>query len=259
MIPIAMPTSNRPHYLRRVLDHLKAQNPSPDEWMIVAQNEPSRGVDAILETVDWLPLESITNKRRLGMAHNVCTCIDRAAALNDWFMVLEDDFLIGGDSLKLAKWSAQYITPRNDLAWFSLYSRDQEQCKVIEREALRTNGWFCCRVWGGKSAVWQRFRESFDCRIMPRNSWACPFNLWLHEQRLGGIHPTFSRVQYIGLCGVHGRWAYEEARVSRWLEEPCEVLPYQVEHSEMDFSLNEELRFVQGMYGRTFTARNQPA
>ena len=210
-IPIAMPTYNRPHYLRQTLGALRGCA-SLDRFRIITSEEEHDATRALWGEVaaeGWIDVERHTHPGVWGCARNVVAASDYGAAAGPWFLLLEDDMLLADDALDMAIWCAGILTDHPDVHSFNLYSQDLKALPGADYDpnVLRFNDWFTCRVWGAASDMWRRVRADYDpCRerCFERTSWAWPVNVWRNHHKLWSINPALSRVQYIGEHGTFG-------------------------------------------------------
>jgi len=195
MIPVALPTYNRPHYLNQTLEWLEA-NERASEIILVTSEEPNKECQELI-TNCTLQKDRTINSKRLGLCANVCQAISKAAEKADWFVVVEDDVLIGYDAITMAEWAIQQGC---DIVNF-------EQPKSARNsffEEIKHDNWFHCHGWAAKSHVWKEFMEHFDPLKSPYQSWANPFNYFLKNHYFEEpviATPVMSRSYYIGKHG----------------------------------------------------------
>lgn len=187
MVPVALPTYNRPEYLKKTLKYLE-ENELKDEIVLVTSEEPNKECQKIIsDTI--LPKRRIINSRRKGICANVCQAITAAAMMKEWFVCVEDDVLIGWDSIAMAKEILE------DIVNFE----NTDSTKENDLYAYREDNWFHCHGWAARSEIWFEFIKRFDPERNPHWSWANPFNYFLKKEKI--VTPEISRSSYIGVKG----------------------------------------------------------
>ena len=103
MKAIAIPTCDRPHYLERVLESVRAAMAHSPGWTIVFSCEPHPVTIEMARRVDWANTVVSRNVMRRGIWTNTFLAIDSAVALRAEFVLyLEDDNVVSEDALVMA-------------------------------------------------------------------------------------------------------------------------------------------------------------
>lgn len=112
MKAITIPAYNRPQYLRRTLDSIKAADPSG--WKLFIGVEPTNPeVVSICKSIRFMPCDVVVNKTCLGPNKNPRDTFLRAfGAGADFVLGLQDDVVLSLDALRMAEWF--FLHPKRD-------------------------------------------------------------------------------------------------------------------------------------------------
>lgn len=188
-IVLTLTPHNRPHYLRRVLDSIKA-NDYAGTSLVVARDNASEAVNQIIDEIDWIP--TIVRDTSLG-AHYSNRYAYRVACIEgaDYVIAIEDDTVLSADCIKMVRWFAQSGSgAMNCFSHSKTFARPNDVRFAIQ---------FCPWVWA--------FKASFFWDVLQPH--------WMEDARgwdfsmLGvfkkyGIHamePILSRSENIGREG----------------------------------------------------------
>ncbi len=205
---------DRPDYLRQTLDSWEKVRGLQD-WHCVARIEPGpRAEEAcwvftqFFETMMIPSFEVITNPEVYGVLHHPYVGFRDLFLDHDFVMRAEDDLIVSDDILEYFTWAERTYRNVEGVATIHGFTTLSGDPAGVYR-SMRFNPW----VWGTWRPVWDTviehtwdhayttFNESpgfesgwdwnLDTRIFPRYGYQ-------------GLYPQCSRVQNIGLWGVHG-------------------------------------------------------
>lgn len=219
-IPIAMPTYNRADYLRQVLAALKECD-NLDKFVVVTSEEPGcPEVSAVLDAVDFVPIQRHTHPVRWGLSRNVTSAINLAFDLNDVAVILEDDIVPAKDFLNYVLWGLERF--RDDPRVISIcgYRRLKTAPDPAEVTHATMRHWFTPWGWATWKDRWQHFyREVYQETDNP--SWDNQFchGYVLKDERHVEIVPMIGRTQNIGEIGTwvpSPEWQRQHQRTPFW-------------------------------------------
>lgn len=205
---------DRPDYLRQTLRSWESVRGIQD-WHVVFRVEPSERQHEIrdlfqvfAETMMLPSYEIIINEHRLGVLEHPYVGFNELFQRFNFVVRAEDDLLVSDDILEYFSWAAEEYEHDIDVATINGFSKLSGTDSGVFRQQ-RFNPW----IWGTWKYVWDRLLEptwdhdystfngvpgvesgwdwNIDTRLLAQNGYSC-------------IYPRNSRVQNIGLWGVHG-------------------------------------------------------
>jgi len=220
-IPILMPTYNRPHYLKTVLESLKKCD-SLEYFKIITSEEPSQPeVSLLFDNVDFIEIERYKNEQRLGCNKNISSAISRIFEKHEELVVLEDDIVPGRDFLNYFLWGFNNKELWETVSILTAYNRANSLDENIQ--TTKTRSWFSCWGWGTKKSVWDVFYKS-QKRELEENTgvaWDTQFNSYVLKENLLELYPLIGRSQNIGEVGTYvpsPEWQRENQFCKYWID-----------------------------------------
>lgn len=219
MKTVSLSTNNRPDYLRRTLEALKA-NTGVAGWTLVVSQEACAECQKIIDEVDWMPKIVSVNRYIMGVTVNTFLAAQLAFRLGGEFNVyLEDDMILSPDALALA--DAYRLFPGSkESTLLALRRRIQnldqpEVVSISDEEGLFNCGW-CAHAeqWPMIRSHWfdvEPFRYKGEC-------WDLSLGYFLLRTKAKVWRPMVNRSQHIGINGTHTR---AENFVNEPLTGPC--------------------------------------
>jgi len=105
MKTMTLTVANRPHYLQRMLDSLRACKGVEDYMLFVGAEPLNQRCIALIQQIDWMPVRLRVHGKILGIRHNPFETINRAFREGSQFnLYLEDDIILSPDAVQLANW-----------------------------------------------------------------------------------------------------------------------------------------------------------
>ncbi|WNN94985.1 glycosyltransferase [Microbacterium phage Magritte] len=205
---------DRVDYLRQTLQSWESVRGIQD-WHVVFRIEPSphqQDVEVLFrlfaETMMLPSYEIIVNETKLGVLEHPYVGFQELFQRFDFVVRAEDDLLVSDDILEYFSWAAETYENDDTIATINGFSKLAGTDYGIFRQQ-RFNPW----IWGTWKRVWDRLLEptwdhdysSFNGVPGVESGWD-----WNIDTRLltrfgySAIYPENSRVQNIGLWGVHG-------------------------------------------------------
>ena len=187
------------------------------DWHWYFSIDPSVQLDAVLEIVqdfisrnDLPDSEIHVNSKNLGVLkhpwHGFQTLFKRGF---DFVLRAEDDLCVSDDILEYFDWAEQLY--RHDPAIATVHGYTDDESDDISGTSVesRFNPW----IWGTWRRSWKKFiRDTWDHNYStfngePGNESGWDWNLDTRifpQFGLSGVYPKMSRVDNIGIYGVHG-------------------------------------------------------
>ena len=201
---ITMTASDRPKYLRQVLDAL-SRCTGIEEYTLIPCIEPgNEEVRQILERVSFVETQLEFNEQRLGCAPNTFNALSRGFEASDFVIHIEEDTVPAPDALTYFEHCRESYRHDAEIWTVAGYHFSPDGRKMTERSvvgrhhALLRQRWFT--PWG-----WATWRDRFQ-EMAARwdfHSWDTHLNEVLRGDRCQ-ITPVLSRFQNIGAeGGVH--------------------------------------------------------
>jgi tetratricopeptide (TPR) repeat protein len=217
-IPIAMPTYNRPHYIRQVFNALRECD-NLEFFMLVTCEEPAfPEVAREIETVDFMPVERHLHHTRWGCSRNVCSAINYAFQHGQVAIILEDDIVPAKDFLNYMLWGLDTFQGDPRVIAIGGY----QMLKVPPDPALvnvaQKITWLTPWGWATWKDRWERFYQT-RLYLAPNPTWDAYFNDFMFGRDGIEIVPSIGRTQNIGEQGVNvpsAEWQRENQQTPYW-------------------------------------------
>lgn len=206
---------DRMDYLRQTLRSWESVRGLQD-WHVVFRIEPGPRQDdaqhlclSFAARTELTDFEIIVNDRVLGVLHHPYVGFNELFRDYDFVVRAEDDLLVADDILEYFTWASETYEHDIDIATINGFSKFGADDDAEVYRLQRFNPW----LWGTWKYIWDRFLEphwdhdystfngspgveagwdwNIDTRLFPRHGYLA-------------IYPWNSRVQNIGLWGVHG-------------------------------------------------------
>jgi len=206
--------ANRPSYFRETMNSWRKARGFYD-WNVVVRLEPSEFVEehlAICKELEHDKLTVLVNPQVYGVLHHPWVGFNDLFKNGyiDFVVRAEDDLVVADDVLEFFDWAAERYASDSDVAAVVAYSREESTRPELVRRSEKFSPW----VWGTWQDRWNQFiRDTWDHDYTTYNG--APGNQagwdWNLDTRvLPSLHkhvisPAMSRVQNIGVWGVHGR------------------------------------------------------
>lgn len=205
---------DRPDYLRQTLRSWENVRGIQD-WHVVFRIEPSERQNEIrdlfhifAETMMLPSYEIIINETRLGVLEHPYVGFKELFERFNFVVRAEDDLLVSDDILEYFSYAAEEYEFDIDVATINAFSKVSGTDDKLFRQQ-RFNPW----IWGTWKAIWDRLLEptwdhdysTFNGVPGVESGWDWNIDTRLLAQHgYSAIYPENSRVQNIGLWGVHG-------------------------------------------------------
>lgn len=189
---ITLVCHNRPHYLREVLQSLRACNPH-DMELLVVQDNATRAVRDVIAEVDWIPKRVLSTQLGINYANRFAY---ETALEADCVFAIEDDTTLAPDCLELVRWFAKDRSHVQLMNCFACTPKATPQSADV-----RIVNWFSPWGWCFKP---DGYREHVAPIWMTRNGWDISINEHLVAYKVPVFEPVVSRMWNIGReGGVH--------------------------------------------------------
>ncbi len=201
---------NRPHYFQRTLESWEKVR-GVEDWYFLVRLAPSPFVQEHLDIIAASPLDVRVhlNSQTEGVLHHPWVGFEDFFSLYFDFVVrAEDDLIVSDDILEYFNWASESYYKDREIATVLALCRNEGRDNEVERTE-RFNPW----VWGTWHDRWTRhIRDTWDHDYStyngsPGNEAGWDWNLDTRvfpQNGLKSIRPLNSRVQNIGMWGVHG-------------------------------------------------------
>lgn len=219
---IFLTAMDREQYLRETLASW-AKVRGVQNWAFVFRIEPSPIQNRIAKMCfDWIELvqhpdaDIVFNERQLGVLHHPWvgfeTLFNEQEA--DFVIYVEDDHTVSDDILDYFSWAERRFHNHPDVASIHAYTDEAGSDPAAVLARTEFNPW----VWGTWSDVWAEVigptwdhdYSTFNDFPMNQSGYDWNLNTRIYPQRnLLGVFPEMSRVDNIGIDGVHshrGNW-----------------------------------------------------
>lgn len=216
--------ANRPGYFRDVMNSWRKVRGFYD-WKVVIRLEPSDYVPehlAIIEELEHEHIQVIVNPQVYGVLHHPWVGFNDLFQFSEFVVRAEDDLLVTDDILEYFEWAAEHYADDEDVAAVIGFTPANLAGGASDIERTQS---FSPWVWGTWQDRWDdyirdtwdhdysTFNEApgyqagwdwnLDTRVLPRLGKSC-------------VRPYLSRVQNIGVHGVHGT-PENFVQAMRWL------------------------------------------
>lgn len=205
---------DRMDYLRQTLKSWESVRGIQD-WDVTFRIEPGprqeearHQFETFAARVGLVDYDLIINPERLGVLEHPYVGFNDLFQRFNFVVRAEDDLLVSDDILEYFSWAADTYEHDIDVATINAFSKVSGQDDKVFRQQ-RFNPW----IWGTWKHIWDRLLEptwdhdystfngvpgvesgwdwNIDTRLLARNGYSA-------------IYPENSRVQNIGLWGIHG-------------------------------------------------------
>lgn len=204
--------ANRPNYFRETMNSWRKVRGFYD-WKVVIRLEPTPQVSEHQNVVTELQHENIqivVNPQVYGVLHHPWVGFNELFMFSDFVVRAEDDLLVSDDILEYFDWASEEYLNDKDIAAVIGFSPDDV---VDGPEVVNRRPDFSPWVWGTWHDRWVDYmRDTWDHDYStyngsPGNQAGWDWNLdtrILPGLKKQCIMPSVSRVQNIGVFGVHG-------------------------------------------------------
>ena len=228
---------NRPALLERTLESWDTVL-GKEEWRFVFRIEPSLVTDSIVELAEKFTkrnglqdsVEIIVNPERYGVLHHPWVGFSDLFQEFDFVVRAEDDLRVSNDILNYFSWASEEYRGIPEIATVNAYTGELSDDPAGVHIASEFNPW----VWGTWQEVWKNHIGStwdhnystFNDTPGHQSGWDWNLNTRIFPQRgLRAVFPRMSRVDNIGVHGVHGTPGNHQTAAS--FRETYDVLQYQ--------------------------------
>ena len=206
---------NRPTYLRQALMSLLKVR-GLNDWHIVARIEPGELQGEVYDLL-WRfqeesqhpTMEIIVNPKTLGVLHHPWVAFEELFAQGYDFVVrTEDDLLLSDDALEFMSWASEYYASADEVASVHGFTHENgDPAGAVTAHGF--NSW----LWGTWRGVWEGLigptwdHDYSTYNGFPGNQSGWDWNLGTRvypRYKLKGAYPLSSRVDNIGIHGIHG-------------------------------------------------------
>lgn len=205
--------ANRPHYFRETMNSWRQVRGFYD-WRVVIRLEPTDQVEAhrnIISELEHQHLQVIVNPQVYGVLHHPWMGFNDLFLFSDFVVRAEDDLLVSEDILEYFDWaSEEYVEDQEIAAILGYNSNEASEFGISDVERVED---FSPWVWGTWGDRWESYiRDTWDHDYSTYNGtpghqagWDWNLNTRiLPSLEKKCIVPARSRVQNIGVYGVHG-------------------------------------------------------
>jgi hypothetical protein len=206
---------NRPEYLRKVLQSwLKVRG--LHEWHIVARIEPGELEGEVYDLL-WRfyeesqhpTMEIIVNPQPYGVLHHPWVAFEELfAAGYDFVVRAEDDLVVSDDILEYFTWASEYFASADSVATVHAFAGGHgDASAVVVHPSFNPWIWGTWRgVWDGLiGPTWDHDYSTFNDFPGNQSGWDWNLNTRVFPaEGMSGAYPLSSRVNNIGVHGVHG-------------------------------------------------------
>jgi glycosyltransferase involved in cell wall biosynthesis len=205
MIPIIIPTYNRPHYFKETLDAL-FQCQDLDKFYIETFEEN----ESYHQEMNTHLLEPYQNKikivrnlhkERKGCAPNILEAIQEIIKKHEYFVVVEDDIVLSEDALTLALWAFPHLTDERPAITFHCKKYELKEFPKDEHKKVQQSYFWHPWGWAGKSSFFRDFLTKYDWNINKEKGWDMPINIYAHKYDIKFLQPLIGRSKNIGAIG----------------------------------------------------------
>lgn len=234
---ISLKCWNRPAYLFTSLVKLSSCNNIEEYPLLISCDKTDRNTqEQILHAIvnsgikEKTQIEVIFQEKQLGCAGNFKYCFEKSFSNNeDWTIHIEDDCLLGKDTLIYFEHAIKLLDKNNLFAACSLHRPIHQTISPNSEDVYKliVRNWFePCGGFAMTRQQYERIQEmggvfgvdyisekgrTFDCQGEDwlkevhqsfRLSWAWPFHKYFSEGKKS-LYPKISRVLNIGRIGLH--------------------------------------------------------
>lgn len=203
--------ANRPNYFRETINSWRKARGFYD-WNVVVRLEPSNFISehkAIVDELEHPKIQTLVNPQVYGVLHHPWVGFEELFNYCDFVVRAEDDLTVSDDILEFFEWTAETYREDQEIAAAVGYS------PVVghDPDSAHRESYFSPWVWGTWHDRWHDFisptwdHDYSTYNGSPGNEAGWDWNLntrVLPDRNKKTIRPEISRVQNIGVWGVHG-------------------------------------------------------
>lgn len=209
---VFLTAANRPDYFRETMESWKSVRWNED-WTFILRIDPTEKLKEmveIAESFDAFPIQLQVNENRLGAPVHPWVAFEEcfAGRFLDYTVSVEDDLLVSDDFIEYHEWAAEHYYLDSEIATISSYSREGEDSSAVHR-VTGFSSWGFGTWWDRWEDyirdTWDKNYSTFEGYPMNKAGWDWNLNLRvLPSRNKKTIFPEVSRIQNIGVHGVHG-------------------------------------------------------
>lgn len=230
---VFLTAANRPEYFKPTLQSWKNVRWS-DDWIFNLRIEPTDKLDQMLEIADEFtafPIRLQVNDRVLGAPLHPYVAFDESFTelYRDYTVSVEDDLPVSEDFLEYHSWAAEKYYLDHEIGTVSSFSvKGTDPSRVERREGFVSWGF---GTWWDRwedyiRDTWDSNYSTYETQPGDRAGWDWNLNLRVLPSRgKKTIFPEVSRIQNIGVHGVHGTAGnFLESECFRYKNDPVEFV-----------------------------------
>lgn len=204
--------ATRPHYFQETMESWRKVRGFYD-WNVVIRLEPTEHVaehQRIIYELGHEKLQVIVNPKVYGVLHHPWVGFNELFLFSDFVVRAEDDLVVSEDILEYFEWASEEYKGDPEIATVNAFSRYSE---ATDTSSVSKSSDFNPWLWGTWHDRWDEYiRDTWDheystYNISPGNESGWDWNLNTRILPSLGkkiVVPDVSRVQNIGVYGVHG-------------------------------------------------------
>jgi hypothetical protein len=209
---VFLTAADRPEYFKQAMDSWSKVR-WHDDYTFILRIEPTEKLEQMVEIADSFtafPIQLHVNSQRLGAPVHPWVAFEEAFSVmfRDYVVSVEDDLLVSDDFLEYHRWASHEYYHDKEIATVSSFSAHGSNPHLVERRTGFASWGF--GTWWDRwedyiSETWDDNYSTFN--EFPGNQAGWDWNLNTRVlPRLGKktIFPEVSRIQNIGVHGVHG-------------------------------------------------------
>lgn len=209
---VFLTAADRPEYFKEVMDSWSKVRWNPN-WTFVLRIDPTARLDEMLEiaeSFDAFPIRLHVNEKRLGAPLHPWVAFEESFTImfRDYVVSVEDDLTVSDDFIEFHEWAAEEFYHDKDVATVSSYSQNgTDASRVYKATGFKSWGFgtwwdrwedYIGPTWDDNYSTWETqpgdragWDWNLNLRVLPR----------LHKKT---VFPEVSRIQNVGVHGVHG-------------------------------------------------------
>lgn len=200
MKTITLTATNRPHYLKILLDSLRANNLSG--YTLYCSVEPGdKEVFSMCSKINFVPTVITLNHRKRGVRDNPFKILSLVFdSGSDFNVYLEDDIILSPDALNLANWYSTRINSNCLCGLFFNYGSDISKPTIIRKVrdfnalgfVLNKDSWYkkFSPMWYSDNRGWDWSIVSYLLRTPDLYCYQPITGRSNHIGRVGGVHAS---------------------------------------------------------------------